>query len=88
MSEIAKFPVGWFESAEQVEPSHDPGLDVPCPVCGLTLTRPMKTISLMVVGGAASYFFRAHKPCWDSASEEERCQIESTIIDGIATGSR
>ncbi len=75
--------VGYFEGTEST-PSYDPGDGSPCLVC----TKPMQfkitrnvTISLAVVGGNRSYFFRCHKDCWDGLSEEEQSEIEGSIID-------
>jgi hypothetical protein len=79
------FPVGWYEKAADSLPTHDPGLFVPCPVCGDILTTgPRTTISLCAVGGTTSYFFRAHRNCWSASSEEIRQAIESRIIDGLS----
>lgn len=74
---------GFFAAADQTVPSFDPGLAVSCPVCLQTLRRPVKTISLMKEGDERSFFFRAHSECWQSASEDEREQIETALIDRI-----
>ena len=79
---------GYFEVAGQVVPSYDPGLTCPCPICLRQLREwptkfgeQFKTISLMKEGDDRSYFFRAHKRCWDNASEEEKNNIEHSLID-------
>lgn len=80
---------GWFDSPEQETPVFDPGLSVGCPCCGRPLhEQPRKTISLMPVGGHRSYFFRAHKTCWDAADEATQIRIESEIIDADVLGAQ
>lgn len=80
--------VGHFDHPAQVNPFFDPGLDVNCPVCGERLhLRPRKTISLAPcddesrVTGGKSYFFRAHKDCWDGLTEKEQATYEAVVID-------
>lgn len=74
---------GYFEGLGDV-PVHDPGMEGKCPVCGKTLSRPVKTISLMPVArNGRSYFFRAHKSCWESATDEDKSHIESSLIDEV-----
>ena len=79
---------GHFDAPDQTLPAYDPGLDVPCPIC---LERVGKhgicTISLRG-DDEKSYFFRAHKQCWDGASLEEQGQIEGALIDDIASRSQ
>ena len=76
--------LGWFDDPSQTEPAHEPGLDVPCPVCGGTLNdgQPRKTMSLMLCEGPdRSYFYRAHKKCWEALNAEQQGIIEGEIID-------
>lgn len=75
--------VGWFDHADQTEPTYEPGLSVPCPVCGTSLDgQPRVTISLMVADvPTRSYFYRAHKACWQALPEESKSFIEGEIID-------
>ena len=74
---------GYFESAGDASPAYDPGIGVPCPICLRSLARggKIKTISLMPEDGTRSYFFRAHIPCWDGASTDEKERIEHALID-------
>lgn len=74
---------GWFDKPENEQPTHDPGLAAICPICGKQLEKPIKTISLMKQGDSKSYFYRTHKTCYDNLSEEEICQIESSLIDPL-----
>jgi hypothetical protein len=82
---------GWFGDAAQTEPEHDPGFDAPCPICIHPVGRhsvdnPIKTISLMVEDPAQrrnSFFFRAHKRCWEMVSDHERSMVESSLIDHV-----
>lgn len=75
---------GYFDSARQTKPAFDPGSNILCPVCVTPLADPMKTISLMPVGGERSYFFRAHSTCWENADSTIRQQIEGSVIDAPA----
>jgi hypothetical protein len=74
---------GWFDDTGDT-PTHDPGLSGTCPACGATLGRPVRTICLMPVGGSRSYFFRAHRACWDGLDAGEQSAIESSLIDEVA----
>ena len=71
---------GWFDDAGNT-PVHDPGMAAKCPACGEVLARPVRTISLMPAGVDRSYFFRAHKGCWDALPPEDQSAIESSLID-------
>ena len=81
---------GYFDSAEQSEPAYDPGLETLCPCClspvgdGSGIT----TISLLAEEDVRSFFFRAHKGCWQRASDEEKSVIESSLIDSRVTDRR
>ena len=59
--------LGWFDSPDQEEPSHDPRLLVdnpPCIICDLPLSAPLKTVSFMWADNPQrSYFYRAHREC-------------------------
>lgn len=77
--------IGWFTDTGET-PEHDPKEKGLCPVCAKlvgrhSLENPLKTISLMKAGDSRSFFFRAHKHCWESISEDEQNAIESSIID-------
>jgi len=72
---------GWFDTPSQDKPTYDPGLEAICPFCLLMLERPVVTLSLMKDGDNKSYFYRAHKHCYDAASDDERNQIEWSLID-------
>ena len=74
---------GYYTSADQDprSPTYDPGLAVPCPICLRQLAAPLKTVSLMKIGDNRAFFFRAHKGCWDEASEEDRRLVESSLMD-------
>jgi len=72
---------GYFDGLGQ-KPAYDPGLCVPCPICLQPVGETnIITESLMSITGDRSYFFRAHKPCWQSASDDEKRRIEGVIID-------
>lgn len=79
--------IGWYDAPEAAFPAYDPGSDCPCIVCMGPLTRPMVTISLAHENPAQrkySFFFRAHKQCWQELSEKEQNLIESSVIDATA----
>jgi len=62
-------------------PTHDPWLNTYCLFCMDTLSKPIKTISLLWNNDNISYFYRCHKECYENKSEEEIMQYESSIID-------
>ena len=75
---------GYFDDPTATVPTFDPGFDVACPFCLFPLEPPMVTISLMAYGPEkrdCSYFYRAHKFCFDNAKPERVQQIESSVID-------
>lgn len=79
---------GYFTDGYQTKPTFDPGLDVPCPSCGDTLSQPVKTISLMLDGDSRSYFYRTHKACYDPLNDEQRGNLDGLIIDAIAASKQ
>ena len=72
---------GYFERPEQTTPTFDPGPSALCPFCLRALAMPVKTISLMKPGDARSYFYRAHKACYETADDRAIAEIESAQID-------
>lgn len=76
--------MGYFDDPKQTTPAFDPGLDVACPICLGTLSTPLVTISLMVPGDDRSFFYRAHRACWDSTTSEEQSHLEGTLVDARA----
>ena len=77
--------VGWFEGTSPT-PAYDPPLDAPCVVCGFPQTTPRVTISVAPApwiehSPRLSFYFRAHKSCWESLSHEGQTEIESSVID-------
>jgi hypothetical protein len=76
---------GYFDGPGDT-PAFDPGISVPCPHCLLPLvTKPRRAISLLIPGDSRCYFYRTHAECDDSASDEDRQQIESSLIDSRTT---
>jgi hypothetical protein len=83
---------GWFDSPEQTTPAHDPGSCAPCVICTWPVDKhstnnPIVTISLALYdkkNRERSYFFRAHKNCWERQTQHEQGLIESSLIDRIA----
>lgn|ERR1700722_5487396 len=78
---------GWFDDADQTEPSYSPPLGAPCPLCGKKIA-PMigdiRTHSLMYQGAYAkrSYFYRTHRTCADR--DETKTAADGFILDLIA----
>ena len=80
---------GWFDAPEQATPAHDPGTNGLCPQCCWpvgehSIDNPVKTISLAIEDRkyrGRSYFFRAHKSCWERATPHDRMMVESSLID-------
>ena len=57
---------GWFDDADQTEPSYEPPRNAPCLFCGLPVhAADVRTHSLMHTNeyGARSYFYRTHRSC-------------------------
>ena len=79
---------GFYERADQTEPSYDPGLNVPCPFCLQKLERPVHTVSLMLPGDSRSFFYRSHRQCRHSATPRQIMEIESSLIDSRNSSGR
>ena len=75
--------IGYFDvcDRDQTTPTYDPSPHCQCLVCMRTLCPPMVTVSLMPKGGRRSLFFRAHKVCWESLSDDGQRTYEGSIID-------
>lgn len=81
---IRKDVFGWFDDPFSETPTHDPGVENGiCPICSKGLNRPVKTISLMKDRDSRSYFYRAHKDCYENLSEEDVTQLDISLIDNI-----
>lgn len=78
--------LGWFDNPHEPTPAKEPGWRY-CPFCTETYrlgdkNEPLVTVSLMVPGVFKSYFYRAHKACYDKSAERV-AQIESGFISAI-----
>lgn len=78
--------IGYFNDPDSTDPSHDPGLGAPCVVCDQPLISQPERVTISLVHQNPelrlfSFFFRAHKACWNALPEVERILIESSIID-------
>lgn len=74
---------GFFNDTSDT-PAYDPGLNVPCLYCRATLSRPLKTISLLIPGDSKSYFYRMHKNCFEQMElNNETEHYEGLLIDNI-----
>lgn len=77
---------GWFDDANQKEPTYSPPLGGPCPLCGKNITiftTDVRTHSLMYGGEYAkrSYFYRTHKIC--AERDETKTAADGFILDMI-----
>ena len=77
--------LGYFDDPSQEEPKYDPGINVPCLICFKPLDYPnkkIKTISVLAYFDHAdrSYFYRCHKECYELLSEEEKGEIDTSIM--------
>lgn len=79
MSEQSIF--GFFDRPNQTDPTYDPGYAMPCPICMTSLSKPTRTISLMLPGDSRCFFYRMHRKCAEETSKEEINRIESALID-------
>lgn len=76
-----RLAVGWFSDSRQVTPAYDPGIDVPCPHCGNTLTEDnVRTYSVMAHAGVRSVFYRVHRTCDDVASETQVRELDQIAM--------
>lgn len=78
---------GWFDDASQQEPTYNPPLGGPCPLCGKhigPMVGDVRTHSLMYQGQYAgrSYFYRTHRTC----AERDKTQTvaDDFILELIA----
>jgi len=82
---------GYFDSPSQTTPAHDPGPAGLCPVCAHavgphSVDNPLAVISLCLEAPELrnrSYFFRAHRNCWERATDRDKRLIESACIDNL-----
>jgi hypothetical protein len=75
---------GYFDDPGDQAPTFDPGLGVPCPFCLRPVGKDgIKTISLMPIEGNRSYFYRAHKGCYEQVSPDDIARLESSLIDTV-----
>ncbi len=83
----ALVPVGHFDDYFSETPAFDPGLGVPCPVCGERLdSQPSRvTISFAPMDQSRSLFFRAHRACWER-DPNESARIEGLIVESELGG--
>lgn len=79
---------GWFDDAEQKEPTYDPPLGGPCPLCGrfmVPMEQDVRTHSLIYKGlvyAKRSYFYRTHRTC--AEKDQTRTAGDGFILDLIA----
>jgi len=80
---IRKDIFGYFEDYSE-KPTHDPGVDTICPFCANKLADERKTLSLALFDPEhrdRSYFYRTCRACYNKASDEEKDQMDYSLID-------
>ncbi len=77
---------GWFDDADQIEPTYQPPRDAPCPYCGKRIhALDVRTHSMMWSGpvyAKRSYFYRTHASC-DATAHGKALTMDSFIWDMI-----
>lgn len=76
---------GYYDHPDQTEPAYDPGMQVPCPICFNPVENPdtsesIVTVSIMATDSDRAYFYRMHKRCFGSASDEEIQRVEDSLV--------
>lgn len=76
---------GWFDSAEQREPTYDPPHNAPCPYCGSPCSDDdVRTHSLMAAENAKrAFYYRTHITCDEAATDGEKQSIFDAVIERI-----
>lgn len=76
---------GWYDRADQKEPTYDPGL-VDCPVCHALVTQDnVRTISLLH-DDRRSLFYRMHRTCAEGLTEDQRDYYDEAVMHGTEAG--
>ena len=86
-SDMLQF-VGWFDSAEQTEPTYEPPFPGPCIVCMKPMSADdVRTYSLMWADRAynKSVFYRMHRTCAESLTPAELGAYDGAVLDAIPT---
>ncbi len=84
MENLRKDIFGYFDRPFDKKPAYDHGVENGlCLICCKPLTRPLKTISLMLWLDDKSYFYRTHNDCHDNLSGQEISDIEWSFIDSV-----
>lgn len=74
--------LGYYTQPNQTTPEFDPGIDIPCPCCGITLGRetPLRTISLRRMADPVSYFYRTHRACHERLTPPELEALDRRML--------
>lgn len=75
---------GFWEKPEQhrLPPAVDPGLAVSCPLCMEPVAgKPVYINQIVRPGDSRLYFYRVHRSCYHSASEEDELSIQAVLND-------
>lgn len=87
MSDMLQF-VGWYDSAEQSEPTYSPPFPGPCIVCLKPMTPDdVRTINVMWEDKAhsKSAFYRMHRTCGEAMSDREASVYDGVVLDAMPT---
>jgi hypothetical protein len=76
--------VGYYDRADQDQPTYDPPHDGPCIICWKPLTPDtVRTINVMAMPDARparSYFYRLHRACHDRLTPEEQGALDHSVL--------
>lgn len=75
--------VFWYFEDTSNTPTYDPWLETYCLFCTKKLEQPIKSVSFFVPWDNRSYFYRCHKLCYESKTEQEIGDYEWAIIDQV-----
>lgn len=87
LKEIRSDIFGYFTETGET-PEHDPGVDTICPICAEKLAEERTTISLaLLLNRNRSYFYRTCRSCYKVLSEEDKDQLDYSLIDVLIHNS-
>lgn len=65
--------VGYYTKSGETEPTHNPSLQVDCPICNEPLSlRAIRTFSVMTSDREVSCFYRVHIACCEALTQEQQ----------------
>lgn len=77
---------GWYENAQDTEPSYEPPRDAPCPFCGKPIRKDDERSHCLMYSSPSyakrSYFYRTHRTC--AEKDPTNTAMDGFILDMIA----